>query len=177
MNAEDELHLLLGRLIHAVGRLDHFIGLQLNWLGPYRGMPVADLLEVRRPFAHRLDALEPLVVETYGHSSSKAKRAFKSWFARAREAKAIRNDYAHGRWAIYERVSGESTVIEFMPLSWQLEPAKQPQPIRVSLSDFREEVETIRALTSEFMQIEQRFVQRVRPSAEWEAAVAATNRT
>ena len=46
---EKQVHYLLGRLVHAFARLDLCVGLQLKWLGPYRGVEVGKLLNPRQP--------------------------------------------------------------------------------------------------------------------------------
>lgn len=97
-DTEDQLHRLLGRLVHAFARLDFCVGLQLKWLGPYRGMNVDRLLDARLPFKHRFDALEPLVLDMYAHTNRVAHDLYQTWFTRVERAKAVRNNYAHGRW-------------------------------------------------------------------------------
>jgi hypothetical protein len=44
MNAEEQLHQLLGQLVHSFARFDFNVGLQLVWIGPCRGVEIDHLL-------------------------------------------------------------------------------------------------------------------------------------
>ena len=72
LDPEDRLHLLLGRLVHAFGRFDFNMGLQLKWLGPYRGVEVDHLLVGSKPFTMRFAQLEPLVMDVFGHQNDRS---------------------------------------------------------------------------------------------------------
>jgi hypothetical protein len=162
---EDRLHLLLGRLVHAFGRLDFYIGLQLKWLGPYRGVKVDHLLDAKLPFKHRLDALKPLVIEMYAHTDQAAHDLYQTWFERVKNAKAIRNDYAHGRWGGFTPVKEG---FEFVALSWEMDPLKQTAAVHMTFDDLERSVAEVERLFGEYMSFEKRFRMQGRPSKEWE---------
>lgn len=168
LSPEDQLHLLLGRLVHAVARLDLVVGLQLKWLGPYRGQDVAELFETGQgSFRKRLNKLKSLSLETWGHADADARHAFSEWFARADAARGIRNDYAHGRWG---RRSVRSDDFNFVALGWELDSDKQPPEVVVQLDALAREVEEIERLTQDFLDLQERFGTSARPSHEWESA-------
>ncbi|CAN7330337.1 hypothetical protein LJR130_001759 [Variovorax sp. LjRoot130] len=158
---------LLGRLIHAYARLDHFIGLQLNWLGEYRGQPVAKLLRKNVAFARRLKCLRQLAIETWGHSDPKVVDEFKAWFKEVERVQGQRNKYAHGRWG-YMRINTDE--IEFVELSWESDPAKMKPAVKVALEDFRRLVGEVERLTHGFVSLQKKFESRVRYKKEWEDA-------
>ncbi len=160
---QDEVHRLLGRLIHAYARLDLNMGLQLKWLGPYRGVPIDHLLDKRVPLAHRFCALRPLVLEVYATDGVDASRSFSQWFDRADEAKALRNDYAHGRWLFDTADECADPHFDFVALSWEMDPAKQDPPLRLSLTQFRRQVEEMELLSGEFFKLESKFRDRCLP--------------
>lgn len=164
---EDRLHLLLGRLVHAFARLDFYLGLQLKWLGPYRGVKIDQLLDARLPFKHRLDALKPLVLEMYAHTDQAAYDLYQSWFERVENAKAIRNDYAHGRWGGFRPVKEG---FEFVALSWEMDAMKQTPAVRMTFDDLERNVAEVELLFSEYTSFGNRFRMQGRPSKEWEEA-------
>lgn len=173
LSPADRLHMLLGRLVHSFGRFDFNIGLQLKWLGPHRGVEVEHLLNARMPFANRLAALEPLVIEQYGYKDEGARRDFAQWFEHARTAKAFRNDFAHGRWAVYPDVFPEGPRIEFIALNWEMEQVKQIPPMKIKLDEFEEAVRALETLFGDYWKLTERYRNNGRPSAEWEADAAA----
>lgn len=168
LSPEDRLHLLLGRLVHAVARLDFSVGLQLRWLGPYRGHDVADLLSTGQgSFHQRLRKLRSLAAETWAQADAEALKSFSDWFVRAEAARGIRNDYAHGRWG---RRSFRSDDFNFIALSWEMDPDKQPPEVVVHLDELAREVAEIESLAHEFFELQKQFEGSARPSIEWEIA-------
>ena len=161
---EDRLHILLGRLVHAFGRFDFNIGLQLKWMGPYCGVKVEHLLNARMPFTVRLDALEPLVMEIYGHENGEARRDFAQWFEHARTAKAVRNDFVHGRWAVYSDGFPRTPKIEFIALNWEMEQAKQTPPTSINLDDFEEAISALESLFGDYWKLTERYENNAKPS-------------
>lgn len=166
-DARDAMHLLLGRLIHGYARLDHFIGLQLNWLGEYRGQPATTLLRKNIAFDRRLKTLRLLAIETWGHSDPTVADEFRAWFKEVERVQGQRNKFAHGRWG-YARMSSEE--IEFVELSWETDPAKAKPAARVVLKDFECLVDEVERLTQGFMSLQKKFESRVRYKKEWEDA-------
>ena len=163
----DALHLLLGRLIHAYARLDHFIGLQLAWLGDYRGLVVAPLLKNKIGFAPRFQALQKLALETWCHSDPKVADEFNAWFEAVKHAQAQRNKLAHGRWGY---MHSDSKEIEFVQLSWQIGSGGPKPAVKVVLSDFSRLVDDVERLSQDFMRLQKKFELRVRYTKEWEDA-------
>jgi len=163
LSIEDQLHLLLGRLVHAHARFDFNLGLQLKWIGPCLGVAVDHLLNPRAPFSQRLAALEPLVVEVYCEAGADAPADFEHWFDRAREAKALRNDHAHGRWGFRSASMLGDFDVEFVRLNWETDPLKQEGAVRLKLEDFAKEVAAIESLFGDYARLERRFRHRARP--------------
>lgn len=163
----DALHLLLGRLIHAYARLDHFIGLQLKWLGEYRDRPTAKVLRKRTPFELRLRLLRELAIESWGHSDVKVADEFKVWFKEVERVQKQRNRFAHGRWGYVHKGTGE---IEFVDLSWETDPVKMKPAVQVALTDFDRLARDVERLNGEFLALQQRHMPRVRYTKQWEDA-------
>ncbi|WP_286530578.1 hypothetical protein [Variovorax sp. J31P179] len=168
---EDRLHWLLGRLVHAHARLDLGIGLQLRWLGPYRGVEVAHLLVAPNVhFKTRLDKLRPLALEMWGHSNPTARKAFEQWFQCAEHARGLRNDYAHGRWGPV--TFREPDLFAFVALSWEFDPDRKTPEVRMTLAELEEQVEEIESLLHDFLQLQKTFEKDSRWTKAWEDAQA-----
>jgi hypothetical protein len=161
----DALHVLLGRLIHAYARLDHFMGLQLKWLGEYRGRAVAQLLRKNVAFDRRLKLLRDLSIETWGHSDLKVAADFEAWFKEVERVQKQRNRFAHGRWGYVHRSTGE---IEFVPLSWETDAAKMKPAVKVALADFERLAVEVELLGGNFMALQDRHMSRARYKKDWE---------
>lgn len=154
LTGEDRLHWLLGRMVHAHARLDLVVGLQLRWLGPYRGVNVDSLLLMTEPFIKRVRQLRPLVFDMWGHDPA-ARAAFEQWFDRVEHARGLRNNYAHGRWGNV----GPNTpdLYYFMPLSWDFEPATMKPAERITLSQLEDQAKEIESLAQDFMRLQKLF--------------------
>jgi len=166
-SANDEMHRLLGRLIHAYARLDHFIGLQVAWLGDYRGRSVQDLLVKGVNFAKRLRCLQQLAFETWAHSDPEVAKQFASWFKAVRYAQAQRNRLAHGRWG-YMRSDAQE--IEFVELAWETTATKLKPAMKVQMTEFRQLVIDVEGLQPRFLQLQEIFESRTRYTKAWEDA-------
>jgi hypothetical protein len=103
-SASDAMHRLLGRLVHAYARLDHYVGLQLKWLGDYRAQPVEQLLRKTVPFDMRLRRLKKLAIETWGHTDLAVANEFGSGSRRSKGFRSNATLSLMGAGEILERV-------------------------------------------------------------------------
>lgn len=78
----EEFHRHLGRLVNATASFDFNIGLQLNWMGPWLGIDVAEALDPKRTHLRqrlkrlmRLMAKYVLVTDKYAAGCSRAQSA------------------------------------------------------------------------------------------------------
>jgi hypothetical protein len=172
---DDEFHRLLGRLVHAHARFDFNMGLQLRWLGPYNDVPVEQLLDVKVPFAHRLRALKPLVLQTFAPAGSSALAEFEALFRRTEEAKAMRNDYVHGRWGVPGRKLNGQPMLLFVPLHWHMEPDRPDDSMELSIEAFGEQVRDVEALADEYWILTKRYLPFARPPTWYQRQVDAGN--
>ena len=161
LSSEDRFHMLLGRLVHAFARFDFNIGLQLRHIAPYCNEPLEEMLRVRTPFAQRLRALEPLLMVFFEEAGPEASTAFKSWMQRANEAKALRNDYVHGRWNVLPLHLPDGPMLEFVALNWETDPKQQEPTVRMGFEQLENEVKTLESLFADFQKLERRFSPRV----------------
>ncbi|MDM4765985.1 hypothetical protein [Pelomonas sp. SE-A7] len=169
----DEFHRLLGRLVHALASFDFNIGLQLNWMGPYSGRDVSDLLKPRQArLGDRLDMLEQMVVELYSPAGTSALKDFRDWFASAHKVRAIRNDYAHGRWGVpgklQESPSGPALprvpLLAFVPLEFDMTPDQPDKSVYLTIEEFKQQVEQAEALFAKYWDLAERHKASVLPS-------------
>lgn len=97
----EEFHRNLGRLVHATASFDFNVGLQLHWIGPMLGVDVTEDLDPKRThLRQRLRRLKSLTLKSFAAAGDDAVRELTNWFERADRARAIRNDYVHGRWGV-----------------------------------------------------------------------------
>ena len=150
-------HLQLGRLVHAYSRFDFNVGLILDWLGPHHGEDVSDLLIGKIPLAERLKKLKPLVMKTYKPAGEIALAEFETWFAKARELKAIRNDYVHARWRIPGHCESDDPILKMLPMNWNFAHGCPDESVDVPLSGFAEQVAAIETLSVEFSALLEKF--------------------
>ena len=82
---QDEFHRLLGRLVHAHARFDFNIGLQLNWLGSYYQIDVAEQLDPRKAqLGTRLKKLKQLILDMYQPAGGRALDRFQHVVSKSR---------------------------------------------------------------------------------------------
>ena len=156
---KDEFHRLLGRLVHAISQLDFNAGLELNFWVREDDPALQKLLRRRTAkLDDRLKALEEIMIRACTSSGDEALQAFRDWFKRAHRAKALRNDYAHGRWGVpgaYRQApSGRQCdaepLLSFVPLNWNMSPGRSDNMVTMTLSQFEVQVSEVESLGSEY---------------------------
>lgn len=168
----DDFHMLLGRLVHAHARLDFNIGLQLRWMGPYCDVDVSEFLDpLKTQFAHRLKRLRQLTTDIYEPAGAQFAEEFGTWFARADECRALRNDYVHGRWGVpgsfnYRNGSSQADaepLLQFIPLQWDLSPERPDDSITMTMDEFAKQVANVERLATDYFKLTEKYKQ----SARW----------
>lgn len=161
----EEFHRNLGRLVHATASFDFNIGLQLNWMGPMLDVEVTeDLDPTRTHLRQRLKRLKSLTLKAFAAAGDDAVRELRNWFERADRARAIRNDYVHGRWGVpsgFEmdaegRIDGEP-LLGFLPLNWDLTPGQPDRTIRMKMQDFARQVDAAERLLTEYIRLTDKY--------------------
>lgn len=162
----NEFHRLLGRLVHAHGQFDFNVGLQLNWMGPYYGDDVAELLDPRKSqFSKRLKKLKQLVMNAFEPAGKAALDEFAVWFKQAGEATALRNDYVHGRWGVPGkfnfkppgRMIDAEPLLTFVQLHWDMSPDRPDDSIVMTLAEFAEQVGIVERAFSEYWRLNDKY--------------------
>ncbi|MCE4555032.1 hypothetical protein [Pelomonas cellulosilytica] len=143
------MHRSLGRLVHEAARLDFFVGLQLNWLGPYLQVDVSKYLTpTRHTLDNRLAILRKLVRKAYRSARPEVIAEFDQRFARARSARALRNNYAHGRWGVSGKPAESPLgphhpripVLAFVRLDWDMTPNQPDKSFFMTVDELRDQV-------------------------------------
>jgi hypothetical protein len=111
-----------------------------------------------------LDVFEP--------AGGKVLVEFTAWFKRAYKARALRNDYVHGRWGIkYDfkppGLSTPSLRLCFVPLHWDIAPDRPDDSISMSLDEFASQVDAVETLFADYCRLNERYMQyaKLSPSA------------
>jgi len=162
----DRFHRELGRLVHACCLFDFNVGCALNWLGPHNGKDVSQWLIGRVPLGKRLDALKPLVLQTYRAAGRDAVAEFEAWFSKACELKAIRNDYVHARWGVPGHSDSDDPVLKMLPMNWNFERDARDDSVDVKLSELREQGTSIEQLSGEWFKLQKKYVNQATPRAK-----------
>ncbi|WP_144410057.1 hypothetical protein [Cupriavidus basilensis] len=159
---DSAFHLLLGRLVHAIARLDFNIGLQLRYWGHEQDAKIRELLEPHTAkLKGRLKALERLMWAAWTSSDLEGEREFALWFERAHRARGFRNDYSHGRWGVpgkhlrteSGRLCDATPLLVFVPLDWDMSPNRVDKSIDLTLEDFAAQVEEAELLSSQYLNL------------------------
>jgi len=162
---EDAFHRLLGRLVHAHARFDFNIGLQLNWMGSYCQQDATELLNpLKVQLGNRLKKLKQLILEIYEPAGAEALVAFKAWFKRADEARALRNDYVHGRWGMPGRTIDAEPLLAFIPLHWDMSPDRPDDSISMSIEEFASQVAAVEELFADYWRLTEKYKQYAKPN-------------
>lgn len=163
-------HLLLGRLVHTIARLDFGMGLQLRYWSLEGDQKVQELLEPQSAkLKGRLKALERLMQSAWGQPNPDGVREFTEWFERANRARGLRNDYAHGRWGVPgKRLPAESgrfcdatPLLVFVPLDWDMSPDRKDRSVDLTLEQFAAQVEEAELLSSQFFSLVEKYGDRL----------------
>lgn len=165
---ENEFHRLLGRLVHATAQFDFNVGLQLNWLGIYYQTDVKELLDpCTTQLKGRLKELKKIVLNAYEPAGKHALAEFKDWFARADEARGLRNDYVHARWGVPGKYLGgeDCALIDAIPLltvlslTWDMSPNQPDKSTAMTLDEFAHQVETVEGLLADYWRLSKKYKQ------------------
>jgi hypothetical protein len=137
-------------LVHEAARFDFFVGLQLNWLGPYCQVDVSKYLNPSKfTLDNRLGILRKLVKKAYKSAGPEAVSEFDQWFVTARAARALRNNYAHGRWGVPGRLAESPLgpghpripMLAFVRLDWDMTPNQPDRSIYMTAEELQDQVE------------------------------------
>lgn len=162
----DEFHLLLGRLVHAIARLYFNVGLQLRAWGCEDDPSINVLLKPRTArLDERLKGLERLLMKAWSHVGDEGLQELQNWFVRAHQARAFRNEYAHGRWGVPGRLQEAASgrycdaipLLLFVPLDWNMSPDRKDESISMTLEEFAAQVREAELLTGEYWKLTERY--------------------
>jgi len=168
---EDEFHRVLGRLIRKTAGFDFNVGLQLNWMSECYGFKLGDLLDPKKtPLQKRVAKLRSVCKKAYQPAGEVAMAEFADWFTKIDKARALRNDYVHGRWGVPGgRRGGADTPIKdcelllgFVPLHWNLSPETMPQEITMTLGEFEQQVEDAISLFVQYFELQKKYLSYMR---------------
>lgn len=171
---EDEFHRLLGLLVRHSARLDFSVGLQLNWMSGYYGFEIGELLNPKASnLQKRIAKLRSVCKQAFQPAGPTAIAEFSKWFAKADKARALRNDYVHGRWGVPgSHRGGPDTprqdcelLLTFVPLHWDLSPETMPKEIAITMGEFRQQVEDAISLFEDYFNLSQKYIDRMRLGA------------
>ena len=163
---ECAFHLLLGRLVHAIARLDFTVGLQLRYWGYEEDPEIQTLLEPQKAkLKGRLKALERLIRAAWTRPNLEGEREFALWFKRTNKARGFRNDYAHGRWGVpgkhlhteSGRLCDATPLLVFVPLDWDMSPDRVNKSIDLTLEEFAAQVSEAELLSSQYLDLVSKY--------------------
>ena len=146
----DAFHLRLGRLTQAAANLDFNVGLALNWLGSYNGLPVDVFLDPKKTqLKQRLDELKKLIGLTYDQTREDVQQDFEEWFRRVDAARALRNDYVHARWGFPGELKDEEPYVFYVSLNWKMDADKQTPTKKLTVSELDTQVKEVSRLVGD----------------------------
>lgn len=169
---DSAFHLLLGRLVHAIARLDFNVGLQLRYWAHEDDSRIRTLLKPRTPkLEERLSVLEQVVAAAWSDAHDEGQEQLSGWFERAHKARGFRNEYAHGRWGVpgkylhaeSGRLCDATPLLVFVPLDWDMSPTREDKSIELTLDEFAAQVEEAEQLSVQFWNIVKKYGEHLYP--------------
>lgn len=169
---DSAFHLLLGRLVHAIARLDFNIGLQLRYWAHKDDSRIHGLLKPGTPKLHeRLKTLEELVSAAWSACHDEGQKELCGWFELAHKSRGIRNEYAHGRWGVpgkhlfteSGRLCDAKPLLVFVPLDWDMSENRNDNNIELTLEEFAAQVEEAEQLSGQFWDIVTKYGEHLHP--------------
>ncbi|MES1979998.1 MAG: hypothetical protein V4451_18310 [Pseudomonadota bacterium] len=127
--AQSELHRSIGGLMEAYAWLDVHVGLKIKTHSGNDPEAFA-LLSPKLPMKLRLDCLNKLVQNASANSEAPIKNDWSVWNTQAEKVRALRNDYAHGRW-IFNHEPGRNS-FRFARLDWNTNVQLADAPLAIS---------------------------------------------
>lgn len=115
-------------------------------MGQYLWREVKNLLQATAPFTHRLAKLEELTSELFANVEPESLAELRDWFKEASRLKQLRNDYEHGRWGVPLSAIENPSLIDFVPLHWNMDPQAAAVPKVMTIDQFEQEVATLQDL-------------------------------
>jgi hypothetical protein len=135
---------------------------------------LGDLLNPKKtPLQKRIAKLKSVCKQAFQPAGDTAIAEFSAWFAKADKARALRNDYVHGRWGIPGGHRGGSDtpfrdcelLLAFVPLHWNMSPDTTPEEIKLTMGEFNEQVEDAISLFREYFRLQKKYGDRMRLGA------------
>lgn len=169
---DSAFHLLLGRLVHAIARLDFNVGLQLRYWAHEEDSRIPALLKPGTPKLHdRLKILEELVAAAWSATHDEGQKELSGWFERAHKARGFRNEYAHGRWGVpgkYSftesgRLCDATPLLVFVPLDWDMSENRKDNTIELTLDEFAAQAEEAEQLSGQFWDVVTKYGEHLYP--------------
>jgi hypothetical protein len=149
MTREDEFHLRLGRLTHAMSVFDFNLGLAIKRLGELNNQDVSQMLIGSKPFKIRLDEFKKFFEIFRGKYPARNHSKFVEWFEKVEEFRQLRNDFVHARWGVRYApdVEHPGEDVEYTPIHWETDQSKLPPTKWLSFVKFDQYIEEINRLS------------------------------
>jgi|JI7StandDraft_1071085.scaffolds.fasta_scaffold337784_2 hypothetical protein len=124
-----EFHRWIGAIVEAYAWFDFNLGLKLN---AWPGSNASDVLDAAKPLKVRLDRLIHLVGRSTASVSPEQTARWEEWLEVVNSARALRNDYAHGRWIKEGDIGLGGVKWRLVPLQWSAGLQEPVEPITLT---------------------------------------------
>lgn len=134
-----------------MAQFDFNIGMQLQSLGTNQDINLDEFLHPsKKHLKTRLKKLKQLLTVSLDSASEEVLADFDAWFAKAEQARELRNDYVHGRWGFsISRETGDR-ILNFVPLTWSFDTENKDETQQMTLGYFASQVKDAEALLTEY---------------------------
>lgn len=151
-NPQDALYWRLGHLTQAMAELDLNIGLAVNWLGQSNGLDISNLLDPSQArLTLRLNMLKKLVDITFDQRTEHKASEFASWFTRANNLPALKNNYIHANWNCPEPTKVDEPFVLFKVPVWNNLSDKPSNSNQLKLSEFDAQIDALKNLSQDLI--------------------------
>jgi len=144
-------------------------------MADYYNFKLGDLLDPKTtPLQKRIAKLKSISKKAFQPAGAKAISEFAEWFSKVDKARALRNDYVHGRWGVPGGHRGDpdtpfrdcELLLAFVPLHWNLSPGTMPIETKMTIGDFEQQVKDAVSLFSQYSDLSKKYLAFMRIGSE-----------
>jgi hypothetical protein len=146
---EARFYSAIGKFIDSYGWFDYNLGLQISFWHSGSQLDVRKYLTTDSHLKTRLDVLKQMINRSTNRVSEVEQSEYEQWVANVDAIRALRNEYAHGRWIHSKPTADDDGQMTFLPLQWSAGGNAERPPLPTLLSELEAQATQISKLTAQ----------------------------